>query len=293
MASTSVDGLLRALRPKQWLKNVLVFAAPVAAGVIDESDLLLDTVAAFAAFCLAASGTYLLNDARDVDADRAHPTKRDRPIAAGLVALPVAYVLSAVLIVSAVGLGFATRAELGWTVLAYLALTTAYTVWLKHVAVLDVIAVASGFVLRAVAGAAATGVPISEWFFIVTSFGALFMVAGKRSAESAELGVDAGSIRATLGEYSTSYLGYLRAVSSGVVLVAYCLWAFESAETLPDVGLWYQLSIVPFAVAILRYAMLVDQGRGAEPEELVLADRMLLGAAASWAIIYGYAVYAG
>jgi decaprenyl-phosphate phosphoribosyltransferase len=293
MSSSLPISIVRALRPKQWAKNVLVFAAPVAAGVIDEGDLLVDTVLAFVAFCLAASGTYLLNDARDIEADRLHPTKQHRPIAAGLVPLPVAYGLAAVLLVSSLLLAFGVHEDLGFTILAYLALTTAYTFWLKHVPVLDVIAVAAGFVLRAVAGAAATGVPISEWFFIVASFGALFMVSGKRSGEASDLGVDAVGVRATLGDYSTAYLGYLRSVSSGVVLVGYCLWAFTSAEEAPDAGLWYQLSIVPFAVAILRYALLIDQGRGAEPEQLILSDRMLLGAGAVWAIIYGYAVYAG
>lgn len=287
------SGVLRALRPKQWVKNLLVFAAPVAAGVIDEPDARLDTFVAFATFCLAASGTYLLNDARDIEADRLHPTKRHRPIAAGTVPLPVAYVLSVTLIASSLLLAFATTTDLGWTILAYLTLTTGYTLAFKHVPVLDVIAVASGFVLRSVAGAAATGVPISEWFFIVTSFGALFMVSGKRSGEASDLGIDAADVRATLGHYSSSYLAYLRTVSSGVVLVAYCLWAFGSAEASPGTGLWYQLSTLPFAVGILRYAMLIDQGHGAEPEHLVLSDRMLLVTGAAWAIIYGYAVYAG
>jgi decaprenyl-phosphate phosphoribosyltransferase len=293
MGTTTAPGVIRALRPKQWVKNALVFAAPVAAGVIDERQMLVDTVLAFVAFCFAASGTYLLNDARDIESDRLHPTKRQRPIAAGLVSLPVAYTLAIILILAALVLGFAVRNQLGLTVLSYLALTTAYTLWLKHVAVLDVIAVATGFVLRAVAGAAATGVPISEWFFIVASFGALFMVTGKRSGEVADLGVDAVGVRATLGDYSSGYLGYLRSVSSGVVLVAYCLWAFTSAEASPGAGIYYQLSILPFVVAILRYALLIDQGRGAEPEQLVLSDRLLLGAGLLWGIIYGYAVYAG
>ncbi|MEJ5254301.1 MAG: decaprenyl-phosphate phosphoribosyltransferase [Acidimicrobiales bacterium] len=287
------SGVLRALRPKQWIKNLLVFAAPVAAGVIDEPAARLDTLIAFAAFCLAASGTYLLNDARDVDADRRHPTKRHRPIAAGAVPIPLAYLLAVTLLMSSLVVAFTTAADLGWTILTYLLLTTAYTLAFKHVPILDVIAVASGFILRAVAGAAATGVPISEWFFIVTSFGALFMVSGKRSGEASDLGIDAADVRATLGHYSSSYLAYLRTMSSGVVLVAYCLWAFSSAEAAPDAGLWYQLSILPFTVGILRYAMLIDQGHGAEPEHLVLSDRMLLATGALWATIYGYAVYAG
>jgi decaprenyl-phosphate phosphoribosyltransferase len=288
-----LPGLVRALRPKQWLKNVLVFAAPVAAGVIREDDILWETLAAFAAFCLISSGTYLLNDAMDVESDRLHPTKRHRPIAAGTVPLGVAYPLAVVLIGGALTLGFLTSRNLGITLGAYLVLTLAYSLRLKQVPILDIIAVAAGFVLRAIAGGAATGVPISEWFFIVASFGALFMVSGKRESEAAELGIDAAGVRATLGVYSAGFLAYLRAVSSGVVLVGYCLWAFASADETPDVGVWYQMSILPFAVAILRYALLIDQGKGAEPENLVLSDHVLLGAAAVWAAVYGYAVYAG
>jgi len=287
-----VRGLWRALRPHQWVKNLLVFAAPVAAGRIDEVAVLGQTLAAFVVFCLASSGTYLLNDARDVEADRRHPTKRARPLAAGVVPLPLAVAVAVILTLASLGLGFTVRVDLGVTVVAYLALTSAYTLVLKRIAVVDLVSVAAGFVLRAVAGATATGVPLSEWFFIVTSFGALFMVSGKREGEAGELGDDASLIRATLGIYTKSFLTYLRAVSSGVVLVAYCLWAFEQADNRPDAGLWYQVSIVPFAVAILRYGLLADQGRGSEPERLVLGDRPMLAAGFVWAMIYACAVYA-
>ncbi len=285
-------GIVRSLRPHQWIKNVLVFAAPVAAGVIDQENILRDTLLAFVAFCAAASGTYLLNDSSDVESDRQHPTKRNRPIAAGIVPVPVAVVLGIVLIVGALGLGFAVDRNLGITLLAYLALTTSYTFWLKQVPIYDIVAVAAGFVLRAVAGATATGVPISEWFFIVTSFGALFMVSGKREGERNLLQGEAASVRATLGVYTANYLAYLRSVASGVVLVGYCLWAFESAtRAAGEADIWFQLSVVPFAIAILRYALLLDRGEGGEPEKLVLSDRPLLLAGGAWAIIYAYGTY--
>jgi decaprenyl-phosphate phosphoribosyltransferase len=293
-ASSTTVGLLRLARPKQWAKNVLVFAAPGAAGVLDQAEPLRDTVLALVAFCLAASGTYYLNDARDVDADRRHPTKRRRPVAAGIVPVPVALAGAAVLIAGGVGLGFAVRGPLGWTVLAYVSLTTAYSTWLKHVAVVDAVAVSAGFVLRAIAGAAATGVPISEWFFIVASFGSLFMVSGKRGAEAAELGDDeATAVRPSLAAYSPSFVAYLRSVSSSGVLLAYCLWAFEkAAET--DVSVpYYQLSIIPFAMGVLRYALVLEQGRGSAPEEVVLSDRILQGIGLVWAIVFGLGVYAG
>lgn len=180
------------------------------------------------------------------------------------------------------------------TVLAYLVLTAAYNLRLKDEAVLDIVCVATGFVLRAIAGATATGLPLSEWFFIVTCFGALLMVTGKREAEAKALGADAAAIRPSLARYSPAFLLLLRGVATAVVLVGYCLWAFDGASTATTgagTGLWFQLSILPFAVAILRYALLVDQGEGAEPERLVLHDHVLLGAGVCWAIIYGYGVY--
>jgi decaprenyl-phosphate phosphoribosyltransferase len=287
-------GIIRSLRPHQWTKNALVFAAPVAAGVITDRTFAIKTILAFVAFCMASSGTYLLNDASDVESDRNHPTKRNRPIAAGIVSVPLAIGLGIVLILVSIVLGFLVTTELGITVLAYLLVTTAYTYRLKHVPVYDIVAVAAGFVLRAIAGAAATGVTISEWFFIVTAGGALLMVVGKREGERQMLAGDAQGIRATLGAYSDSYLLYVRSVASGVVMIGYCLWAFESANRIgisADAAIWFKLSILPFTIAILRYGLLLDQGEGAEPERLVLQDRSLLVAGAAWAIIYGYGVY--
>jgi decaprenyl-phosphate phosphoribosyltransferase len=289
-----VRGIVRSMRPQQWTKNVLVFAAPFGSGSIDEGRILGLSLLAFAAYCLAASGTYLLNDARDVESDRAHPTKCNRPIAAGIVPVGLAYVLGGVLIVASLVLGWFTARNLAITLVAYLVLTTAYTLWLKHLPVYDIVAVAAGFVLRAVAGAAATDVPISEWFFIVTSFGALLMVVGKREGERHLLAGGAASVRSTLGAYSSEYLLYLRSMASGVVMIGYCLWAFEVASRPgldPDAPIWFKLSIVPFTVAILRYALLLDGGEGAEPERLILRDRAMLAAGAAWAIMYGYGVY--
>jgi decaprenyl-phosphate phosphoribosyltransferase len=194
-----VRGIVRTMRPHQWTKNVLVFAAPVGAGRITDPGILLHSLLAFVSFSLAASGTYLLNDARDVESDRQHPRKRNRPIAAGIVRVPLAYVLGVACLLVALAVGFATERNLGITLVAYLVLTTAYTLELKHLPIYDIVAVAAGFVLRAVAGAAATSVPISEWFFIVTSFGALLMVVGKREGERHLLADGAASVRSTLG----------------------------------------------------------------------------------------------
>ena len=287
-----LGGIVRELRPKQWIKNVLVFAAPVAAGLFNNRDTDLHALGAFGCFCAAASATYLLNDAMDIESDRRHPVKKNRPIAAGIVPLGLAYALAIALLAVAIGGSFLLRRDFGFTILAYLALTTVYSLWLKHMPIFDIVAVAAGFVLRAIGGATATGLPISEWFFIVTSFGALFMVTGKRAGERAELGDDAATIRPALAAYTPQYLNYLKAVFSAGTLITYCLWAFASAQESTNGSVLFQLSIVPFAVAILRYALLLEQGKGAEPENLVLSDRTLLAAGAIWAIIYACAVYA-
>ena len=257
-----LGGVIRELRPKQWIKNVLVFAAPVAAGIFDNRDTDLQSLGAFGCFCAAASATYLLNDAMDIESDRRHPVKKNRPIAAGIVPIGLAYVLAAILLVVAIGGAFLIRRDFGFTILAYLALTTVYSLWLKSMPILDIVAVAAGFVLRAIGGATATGLPISEWFFIVTSFGALFMVTGKRAGERAELGEDAATIRPALAAYTPQYLNYLKAVFSAGTVITYCLWAFASAQESTSGSVLFQISIVPFAIAILRYALLLEQGKG-------------------------------
>jgi decaprenyl-phosphate phosphoribosyltransferase len=297
-ALSLLAGLVRLARPRQWTKNLLVFAAPAAAGVLDNTGPAIDALIAFAAFCLAASGTYYINDARDAAADRLHPSKRNRPVASGVVPVAVAYVGGAVLLVASVALAFAATPELAATILGYVALTTAYSTVLKNVAVVDLVAVAAGFVLRAVAGAAATDVPISDWFFIVTSFGALFIVSGKRGAEASEMAAattaDARRFRAVLGAYSEGYMAYLRSVTSGAVLVAYCLWAFEKADSALNTSSipWYQLSILPFVMAILRYALVLDKGdRGSAPEDIILGDRTLQCIGVAWAIVFAIGVY--
>ncbi len=288
----TVGDVLRLARPKQWSKNVLVFAAPGAAGVLTDATEFVQSIVAFVAFCLVSSGLYVLNDANDVEADRLHPTKRNRPIAAGRVSVGGAKVLGGVAIVIAIAIGAAITPELGLAVAGYAVLTMSYTYFLKEVAVLDLVCIAGGFVIRALAGAAAVGVPISNWFFIVTSFGSIFMASGKRYAEVTETGADAGGHRRVLEVYTREYLVFLRAVSSGVALVAYCVWAFERAEIKHLDFPWYQVSIVPFTIAILRYALDLEHGEGGAPEDVVLGDRVLLATGAVWAMIFAFGVMA-
>ena len=285
--------ILRTARPKQWLKNVLVFAAPGAAGVLDQPRALGLTLLAFASFCLAASGTYFWNDVLDVEADRAHPTKSKRPIAAGLVSLATGRLIGTVLPILALVLAWLTgewRAVI--VVVIYMLVTLSYSAIWKHIAVIDLVAISSGFVLRAAMGAVAVDVPMSSWFVLVTTFGSLFIVTGKRYAEARDLGDGAHAVRSTLGEYSEGYLRFVLAVTCGGALVSYCVWAFETRDLSGSDLPFYELSIVPIVTAFLRYALVLDQGAGAAPEEVFGRDRVLQVLGAVWVVIYGLAVYA-
>jgi decaprenyl-phosphate phosphoribosyltransferase len=282
--------VLSSLRPKQWVKNVLVLAAPGAAGVLSHGEVLGKVGLVFVSFCLVSSATYLLNDVLDLESDRRHPTKQHRPIAARLVSVPFALGLGLLLLVAGLATAALVRPQFLIVVAVYMAITASYTFWLKQVAVVDIVAIASGFIVRAVAGGVAADVPLSRWFLIVASFGSLFVVSGKRHGEHIDLGEEGAEVRPTLGAYSRNYLQYVWTMTSGVTATAYCLWAFEMAPKAESVPL-YELSIVPFVTFILRYAMLLEQGHGGAPEDVVLGDRMLLILAVLWAAVFGAGVY--
>lgn len=288
-------GLLRAARPKQWTKNVLVFAAPGAAGVLFHARPLLHTIIAFVLFCAVASGTYLLNDAMDAPADRQHPVKRHRPVAAGVVGVQLALTLAAVLMVGGIVLGALLRPQLGLVLGIYVALQVAYSTYLKHKPIYDITCVAGGFLLRAIAGAVAIPVAVSEWFLIVTTFGSLLMVTGKRLAEHAELGEGRGGHRATLDAYSITFLRIVVAMSATGAVVGYSLWAFGLEAAAVAVhhhdGIFFQLSIIPVLLALLHFTLLIEQGHGARPEELVLGDRQLQILGALWVLLFALGVY--
>jgi decaprenyl-phosphate phosphoribosyltransferase len=283
-------GLVRALRPRQWVKNVLVLAAPLAAGEVFNPDVLGPTSAAFVLFCICASGVYLVNDSIDVEEDRRHPRKRFRPIAAGLVSRPVAVALAVVLFAVALTTAvLVTRPALAGVLGAYVVIQLAYCLFLKNQPVIDLAVVASGFLLRGIAGGVAAGLLLSQWFLLVAAFGSLFMVAGKRYSELILVG-DEAATRKTLREYSASYLRFVWSLSAGVACTAYGLWAFEMAETQQGVP-WATISIAPFVLAILRYARDVDKGAAGAPEEIVMRDRVLLVLGALWAVAVGVGVF--
>jgi decaprenyl-phosphate phosphoribosyltransferase len=284
-----LGGLLRTARPRQWVKNILVLAAPFTASKITDGAVLADAGIAFLAFCLAASGVYLVNDALDVEADRAHPTKRNRPIAAGIVPPQLAYVVAIVLFLGALGVSVVASWPLVLVIAVYEAVQLAYCFGLKHQTVVDLCIVASGFLMRSIAGGAAAGIPLSPWFLLVTAFGSLFMVSGKRYAEITLYEKTGAKIRASLAKYSASYLRFVWATSAAVVIMTYGLWAFEIRQDHNSV--WASVSMVPFVIAILRYAVDVDGGHAGEPEEIALHDRVLQVLAVSWVACLALSVY--
>ncbi|MDR3661374.1 MAG: decaprenyl-phosphate phosphoribosyltransferase [Mycobacterium sp.] len=269
------SGIVKALRPRQWVKNVLVLAAPLASlGSQGHSysypEVLKDVGVAFVVFCLAASCIYLINDARDVEADRVHPTKQYRPIAAGVVSVQLAYSLSVVLGVVSLAISWWLTPNLALVMGIYLATQLAYCFGLKHQAVLDICINSSGFLIRAIAGGVAAGIPLSKWFLLVFAFGSLFMSAGKRYAELQLAERTGAKIRKALESYTGSYLRFVWTLSATAVVLCYGMWAFEGNK-----GPWFAVSMVPFTIAILRYAVDVDSGAAGEPEEIVLNDRVL------------------
>ncbi|MEY3618590.1 MAG: hypothetical protein RL726_1288 [Actinomycetota bacterium] len=289
----SVKAHLREARPKQWAKNVLVFAAPGAAGVLDDWSALWQTLVVFVALCMAASGTYYWNDILDVEADRAHPRKRLRPVASGAVSIVTARIVGTILLLGGVALAFVPDWRSGVAVVIYVVLTVSYSARLKHEAVLDLMAVAAGFVIRAIAGAEASGVEMSTWFLLCASFGALFIVTGKRYAELRDAGDTVGVTRVALTEYSLGFLRIVLSVSLAATLVAYCTWAFATKEISGSTWPFYELSIIPMLGALLRYLLVLEQGQGAAPEDVFAADRMLQSMGVVWVLVFGLGVYVG
>lgn len=291
MSQTTVTGppsnlasaIVRAIRPRQWVKNLLVFAAPLAAigatATYDYIPVLQRVSIAFAVFCMAASAIYLVNDARDVEADRAHPTKRYRPIAAGVLPIGMAYGIAVVLGIASLAISWWLTPRLAIVMAVYLAIQLAYCFGLKHQAVLDICIVSSGFLIRAIAGGVAGGIPLSQWFLFVMAFGSLFMAAGKRYAELLLAERTGAKIRRSLDSYTSTYLRFVWTMSATAVVLCYGLWAFERDGNHPS---WFVISMVPFTVAILRYAIDVDGGLAGEPEEIALRDRVLQLLALAW-----------
>lgn len=278
------------MRPHQWLKNGLVVAAPGAAGVLAHDDVALRVGLAFVAFCMLASGLYAINDVRDASEDRLHPRKRRRPVAARELSVSAAVALGAALVLGGLALCTAVRPLLGLVGAGYVALTLSYTLVWRHILLLDLVAIAGGFVLRAVAGGVAAPVSMSRWFLLVISAAAVCVAAGKRYAELRRAQLQNSARRRVLHSYNLPLLLRVLVASGALALFAYSMWAFQ----LPAVGgvPWRPLTILPFAVCLLRYGALVRAGAGEAPDELILQDRVLQVGAVAWLVLFALGVHA-
>jgi 4-hydroxybenzoate polyprenyltransferase len=286
------SNLVVALRPRQWTKNLLVFVALAFTLNLQDPTLLLRSIATFVLFCCLSSAGYLLNDVMDIDADRQHPTKRLRPIASGAVPVPVALTLGIALAVAGLLGCVLLSPPLGAIAISYLAITAVYTAWLKHVVLVDIFAIAAGFVLRAAAGGVAIGVPISPWLYSATMLGALLIALGKRRAEIQILGDDAAVHRRNLEAYTVDFIDQLTIVITSAAIMTYALYTF-SAENLPR-NHSMMLTIPVVLYGVFRYLFLVRGGdvNGA-PEELLFRDRPLLVAVVVWAVLAITILYVG
>jgi 4-hydroxybenzoate polyprenyltransferase len=286
--------LVRLMRPQQWIKNLLLFAALVFAEKLFVPESLLLAVLGFASFCLASSSVYVVNDLLDAERDRLHPEKRRRPIASGAVPPPAAVFLALALTVAALSLAAWIRPAFAWSVLIYMGLTHFYSLAGKNVVILDVMLIAAGFVVRAIAGALAIQVPISDWFIVCTAFLALFVALSKRKAEMLALDEDASQARPVLARYTTPSLNAFTATSMAAALISYALYVLDShQQTLAEFPLlWLTVPCVLFA--LFRYHLLVESGRqGEKPEEVVLTDRPIQFSVLGFAIAAVGALYLG
>jgi 4-hydroxybenzoate polyprenyltransferase len=284
-----VRALVRAMRPKQWAKNGLVFVPLVFTAnqywsprsSRDVVHVIALTLAAFALFCLLSSVVYLVNDLADLEKDRLHPVKRHRPLAAGHLRPGVARAAAIVILLGALPAAFWLRPSFGLVAALYLAITVLYTFVLKRVLLLDVFALAAGFLLRTVAGAEVIGVPISPWLYVCTTLGSLFLGFAKRRNELLLLQGDAGKHRPILSEYSPQLLDQILAVITSSTVMAYSLYTF-TAENLPKNHA--MMLTIPFVLfGIFRYLYLIYvKNSGGSPEDALLHDRPLLAAVVLW-----------
>jgi 4-hydroxybenzoate polyprenyltransferase len=284
--------VLHSLRPEQWTKNLLVFAALLFARRLFDPAAVLQALAAFAIFCGLSGAVYLLNDVSDRESDRQHPVKRHRPIAAGHVSAPTAVAWALVLTALGLSLAFWLHTGFGITAAAYLMLQAAYTRVLKHTVILDVMAIAFGFVLRAVAGGLVIGVPISDWLVICTLLLALFLGLSKRRHELTLLAAGAAGHRRILEEYDPYLLDQMIAVVAAATLVAYIIYCL-SPETTARFGTHWLVLTVPFPIyGLFRYLYIVHRkDGGGNPSEMLLTDRPLLSCVGLWGLTVVAVIY--
>jgi len=284
-------GLIKSMRPRQWAKNVFVFVALFFDRKLTDPESVLRTLAAFVLLCLMSSAVYLMNDLADIENDRQHPTKKNRPLAAGQLSPAVAAIAAVILAVSSLAAGFALSTGLGWILLLYLLIQISYTFWLKRVVLVDVLIVAAGFILRIAAGVAVIEVErFSPWLYVFGGFLALFMVLGKRRHELVLLGEHAGDHRAILKEYNLDLVDRLLGLVTTAAVIAYTLYTFL-AEGLPTNHV--MMLTIPFVLyAVFRYMYLIHvRHEGGAPEDIFLRDRPMQFSMFLWAIVVFVALY--
>jgi decaprenyl-phosphate phosphoribosyltransferase len=285
-----VRAALVTMRPRQWIKNALVVAAAGAAGALGRDHVPVHVALACGAFCMVSSGIYAINDVRDRHEDRLHPRKRFRPVAQGELSPGGAVALAAAALAAGFAISAFVRPLLVLVVLAYVVLTLSYTFVWRHVLILDLFAIAGGFVLRAIAGGVAAPVALSRWFVLVITAAAVLVAAGKRQSELRRTEIGGAARRRVLDLYTPQLLRLIITGSAAVALFAYSVWALQ----LPTVhGIpWRPLTIIPFAACLLRYGALVRAGAGETPEDLLLSDRWLLLAGLAWLVLFALGVHA-
>lgn len=275
---------VQAMRPHQWIKNLLVFAALLFTAQFTNFTLLWQTIVGFFALCFTASSIYLVNDILDRERDRHHPQKQRRPIASGRLPVPVAWVGAVASLALGLGLAFWLRVPFGVIVSVYALQSVLYTFFLKHIPLLDVGVIALGFLLRAVSGAVLIDAFISPWLIICTFFLALFLGFAKRRHELVSLGEDAASHRSALGDYSANMLEHLLTICMGLALQSYAIYVILSETAKAHPNLWYTLPVVTYG--LLRYFFVVHRyDAGGSPEKLILSDKHIALSVAVWGLI--------
>jgi 4-hydroxybenzoate polyprenyltransferase len=268
-----IRALLKTMRPRQWTKNAFLFAALVFDGKLFHLSDFLHTLAGFGLFCLISSAVYIFNDLLDVETDRQHPMKKNRPIASGKLPVPAAIAAGATLSLLAIALSILLAWQFAITIMIYFAMMLVYSKWLKHVPILDVLILAAGFVLRVHAGTTIiTVVRFSPWLYVLMTLLALYLGFGKRRAELALLAGDPTNYRKVLEGYTIPLLDQFITIVSGTTIVAYSLYTFFRPETPGNHAL---MLTIPFVIyAIFRYLYLIQVKQiGGEPEEILLSDR--------------------
>lgn len=272
---TMIKAILKEIRVKQYTKNMLVFAAPIFGGVLFKQDILTYTLLTFLAFSMMASAVYILNDIMDREKDRQHPVKRFRPIAAGIISLPFAWILFLLLLAVATGISIVVRPALSGLLLAYFVMNIAYSLKLKHVVIIDVMIIAAGFVMRAYAGVLALGLIASDWFILCIFMLSMFLALAKRRSELLLFLSDPSRQRKVLQDYSLELLNQMLSIVTAVSLTSYSLFALQADKAHNEISM---MMTIPFVIyGMMRYLYLIYiKGMGGKPEDVLLRDKGIL-----------------